>query len=401
MFKALGIILATTCLLLPIRQAHGCPHCNERNWMAPSVMTSKNVLIVKAVEKTEEGKAKLEVLKTLRGDFKRGDTVDAWLSWPPEKKFIWCDAREVRAIDNPFSVFSAEPEVEAEVRFLLRLNPEDVQWHHAPYRPTLDDLAPFKEACEKQGVVKDLGEALDLVQGISNTSKAFGMAYVSLHREKASTRLIENIEVVRRRLLSGKETRREVHQLRALAEMLTLNPDNRDRAYVLAQIKEFENHPWEDVKWLEEETYRLRPTTRGLLLEALLKNAPTDFKREMGRKLLAASANVKGEGLADGIYALYHGEILAPEEKPYFIKTPSQGDHFALGLYYTAKEHASWWEWATAFLYSEPALAHVRDPVLKRIVTELNTRALANRSMNAEPEKPKSLIAVDQPPTGG
>lgn len=104
-------------LAVPQFNALACPDCNIHNFLVTSVGCSKNIIVGRLKEALEDRKVRVEVLRTIRGTYQKGDVVIMEGPYEASKQcgecFVFSDP------ENMGPTFAALPaSFEDEVRFL-------------------------------------------------------------------------------------------------------------------------------------------------------------------------------------------------------------------------------------------------------------------------------------------
>jgi len=234
--KTQRLVLVLAFGMIATVSARACPACNIYNYLAESVVGSSNIVVGKLGARLDNSRVKVEVRRVLRGAYQAGQVVEmeAWTK-PEDVGMVYIfsdpwDEPSFRVLELPF---------EEEVRFLLRLADSETRDHKSA--PNVGRIPGIGNHLSPETLVKykvkDVDEAIILVQGWSNESKAVGMDYLHQCKPFPSQKVIHAIESIRRALAPGKEVFSAQNRLGNLVEALMLAPDSEARAFMLAQVE--------------------------------------------------------------------------------------------------------------------------------------------------------------------
>lgn len=382
-------------LATPQLEAPACPACNIHNYLVNSVGCSENIVVGRLKEDMGDGKIKVEVLRTIRGDYKTGDLVVMESFYRAPKEYDECFVfSDVKHTHPSFEVLPLS--FEEEVRFLAG---------YAAGELGCDSLefcyAPECRGVERIPVIRDLDEAIRCSMGYSNQSRCLGLEYI-LALDKHPTQQI--IEAIERERNAGPEYS---YQARCLLVALLLKPEPQAQEYAEQQVRAFLALKHEDIDWNQIPHH---PTTAGEFLTALLgctraqwspaffagyqspQKAPLVALREKGcQLLLEAYPKLNVSAMADVTCALCITGTSRPEALLALVEGSPAQDGFALGLYYLANEKAGCWDWKTAGALFAHASALTTRPELKKRITERLDRS---SELGAAATQPASLAEI-------
>lgn len=326
-----------------------CPACNIYNYLAESVAQSTNIVIGKLVARESDSKVKIQVINTLRGPRRAGEymVLNAWSR--PEavgQTYIFSDPW-----DNP-SFPMLEMDCDAEVRALIRL--VDLE-RKKPNRPARMHYGPGEGISEYAFLhypVRDLAEAISLVQGWSNESLEVGLKYLHHCQPAPSPQLIAAITPLKDGLFSGKGRDSTQNRLGNLLTALLMATNQTTETFILEQTRACLIPTNQPVNWTQP---RYAPSDKGELLAKLLGLSGTNWTHRSFAKaipyrvphvqlqtkqkqlLLEALPHLQGLQLADTVCAICETQSLPSDQLITLAKASKNHNEFALGVYWPAR----------------------------------------------------------------
>lgn len=362
-----------------------CPACNIYNYLAESVAGSTNIVIGKLVARESDSEVKVQVIKSLRGPRKAGDFIrlNAWCG--PEavgQTYIFSDPW-----DNP-SFPMLEMDCEAEVKALIRMADLESKNPNRPARMRYSPGEGFAEYTLQHYPVRDLAEAISLVQGWSNESFALGLKYLHRYKPAPTRELIAAISPLKDELLSGNERNSTENRLGNLLAALLMATNQTAEIFMLEQTRACLVPTNQPVDWTQP---RYGSSNRGDLLAKLLGLTGTNWthrsfaqaipyrvphiKLQAAQKqfLLETLPYLQGMQLADTVYAIYETQILPTDQLITLAKASKDHNEFALGVFWSARRQIgsrSMGEFEQAFHDLQQLAPLVTNPWLKKEYSE-------------------------------
>ena len=325
-----------------------CPYCNIHNCLIGTVNKSTNIFLGKIIRQYGNNTAQAKVLRPIYGQYKSGQIVEV-PSYRNQniKECLFFDANEIN------TYHSLAPEFESEVLFLVRLR-----------QLGTNGLNRYP--------VKDATEAIEILQGLSNHSRAVGFRFLGLQKTPPTQQIISAIETIRNDRRIQQTGYDNGYKLTSLIEGLLIHANPDVEQYLLTQIKDLPRRNSSEISWSKKHydlsLELLPPTPQTVLLASIMgfcrddwqarrwtfyenpfrKSNPILFNK-LHDEILKIYPQLEGLALAEATFALCDAGMETPKSLFYRIQnvTPKK-DAFALGILWAVKRKLDWAEWIRA-----------------------------------------------------
>lgn len=353
--KARQTLLVFVMGFVATSSTNACPACNIYNYLAGSVVQSSNVVVGKLAARVDVYNVKVEVVRTLHGSLRPGQTVEMKAWTKPEdtgRLFIFSDPWD----EPSFPILGIE--FEDEVRFLLRLADLEKQAYKGGRDQEWEKYIRVFPETVRRYKVSDADEAIRRVQGWSNESKEVGMDYLHKYRPFPTRKIIDAIEPIKNDLLAGREVPSALNRLGNLVEALMLSDDRQGEDYMLAQVRSCLEQKERALDWSK---LPIAATPRGEWLAELLGLASKEWTHRLyaganpyrkthsalaeKEKQMVQEALLKLQGmlLSEAVYAVYETGGSTAEQLLALLKEFPNKDEFALGVLWSAGSKVHPW----------------------------------------------------------
>ena len=366
--------------------AAACPYCNIFNYLAPSVCTSRQIVVARILAPASDGEAEVEVIRVLRGDL----TPNARVKWK-----VYSDQNDVGQTWILLDPRGIEPSYESlplwfepEVKYLMRITaipPESVE------------VLAYRHAPEGLPAMANLSEAIACFQGASKTTRHRALDYFLEHGKDLTPRLKGE---VLRNLAPAPDCSDSwrAYRVTNLVEALLLRADDDAKDFLLDQTRQVCARPQTAVNWstmpdespfygkyltvlLLVPTGQARSTDGSYRVRVPLQ---PDLARRIRKIAVEAFPRLDGTELAEATYALRMSDSLSLAELERLVPSIAQ-DEFALGLMWVALEHNNAWSYEVGLKYLKEARKHAKDGnLVKALDRFLERLAKMNKTTEAD-----------------